>query len=139
MKAYGRVLLTIPTLLLAIPVFAQKASGTAVIWHDRSDAAALNLADGPGGKGREPGNDFRFSDESPTSPKFVVEDEHGTTWKVKLGEEAKSETAATRLLWAAGYDVDEDYYRPHIRVQGLPRLARGQEFVSHGDTVTGAR
>ena len=51
----------------------------------------------------------------------------------------KSETAAARLLWAAGYVVDEDYYRPQIRVQGLKRLARGQEFVSHGDTVTGAR
>jgi hypothetical protein len=141
MKAYGRVLFTIPALLLAIPVFAQGASGTAVIWHDRGDVAALNLADGRGGKGREPGTDFRFIEESRsgTSAKFVVEDEHGTTWKVKLGEEAKSETAATRLLWAAGYDVDEDYYRPQIRVQGLPRLARGQEFVSHGDTVTGVR
>jgi hypothetical protein len=141
MKAYGRVLSTIPALLLAIPVFAQQASGTAVIWHDRGDAAALNLGDGRGGKGREPGTDFRFIEESRsgTSAKFVVEDEHGITWKVKLGEEAKSETAATRLLWAAGYDVDEDYYRPEIRVQGLPRLARGQEFVSHGDTVTGVR
>ena len=60
-------------------------------------------------------------------------------WKVKLGEEARSETAASRLLWAAGYVVDEDYYRSQIRVRGLPRLARGQEFVSNGNTVTGAR
>src|SRR6185503_10581804 len=45
----------------------------------------------------------------------------------------------TRLLWAAGYVVDEDYYRPGIRVVGLPRLARGQEFVTDEGVVTGAR
>ena len=95
---------------------------------------------GSGGKDHEPGTNFKFIEESSTgtSPKFEVEDENGITWKVKLGEEVKSETAATRLLWAAGYFVDDDYYRPQIHVQGLKRLARGQEFVS-GDTVTGVR
>ena len=103
-----------------------------MIWHDRGDAAALDLVGGSGGKAHEPGSSLRFIEESEsgTSPKFEVEDEHGVRWKVKLGEEAKSETAATRLLWAAGYVVDEDYYRPGIRVVGLPRLARGQEFVT---------
>ena len=112
-----------------------------MIWHDRGDIAALDLVGGPGGKDREPGVDFTFLKESDggTSPKFDVQDEHGTRWKVKVGEEAKSETAATRLLWAAGYLVDEDYYRPRIHVRGLPRLARGQEFVSAGDIVNGVR
>jgi hypothetical protein len=138
---YERVLPVVAALLLAMPVFGQEAGRTAVIWHDRGDAAALDVVSGAGGKDREPGTDFRFIEESQsgTSAKFVVEDEHGTTWKVKLGQEAKSETAATRLLWAAGYVVDEDYYRPYIRVLGLKRLARGQEFVTHGDTVTGVR
>jgi len=75
---------------------------------------------------------------SGTSPKFLVEDERGVRWKVKLGEEGKSETAAARLLWAAGYIVDEDYYRAEIRVRELTRLARGQQFVS-GNTISGAR
>ncbi len=112
-----------------------------MIWHDRGDAAALDLVGGPGGRAHEPGEQLRFIEESDsgTSPKFEVEDEHGVRWKVKLGEEARSETAATRLLWAAGYVVDEDYYRPGIRVLGLPRLARGQEFVTGGGIVTGAR
>ena len=112
-----------------------------MIWHDRGDAAALDLAGGPGGRAHEPGEQLRFIEESNsgTSPKFEVEDEHGVRWKVKLGEEARSETAATRLLWAAGYVVDEDYYRPGIRVVGLPRLARGQEFVTDEGVVTGAR
>ncbi len=132
---------TVLALCLAVPTFAQQAKSTAVIWHDRGDSASLDLVGGPGGKAHEPGSVLRFIEESETgtSPKFEVEDEHGVKWKVKLGEEAKSETAATRLLWAAGYVVDEDYYRPGIRVVGLPRLVRGQEFVTDEGVVTGAR
>ena len=141
MRVFGRVVATLLAICLSPPVLAQQAGRTAVIWHDRGDIAALDLVGGPGGKDRGPGQDLRFIAESPdgTSPKFEVEDEHGITWKVKLGEEAKSETAATRLLWAAGYVVDEDYYRPEIRVLGLTQLARGREFVSPGGIVTGAR
>ena len=141
MRIDAMVLSTIPALLLATPLFAKEAGRTAVIWQDHGDAAAPSLVGGPVSAEREPGTDFRFIKESTsgTSPKFEVEDEHGTTWKVKLGEEAKTETAATRLLWAAGYVVDVGYYRLHMRVKGLTRLARGQEFVSNGDTITGAR
>ena len=132
---------TVLALCLAVPTFAQQAKSAAVIWHDRGDAASLDLVGGPGGKAHEPGSVLRFIEESETgtSPKFEVEDEHGVRWKVKLGEEAKSETAATRLLWVGGYVVDEDYYRAGIRVVGLPRLTRGQEFVSEEGLVSGAR
>jgi hypothetical protein len=135
------VVSTLFALCLSLPVLAQQASRTPVIWHDRGDVAALDLVGGTGGKDHGPGSDLRFIAESPggTSPKFRVEDEHGTKWKVKLGEEAKSETAATRLLWAVGYVVDEDYYRSEIHVRGLTRLARGQEFVSPGGVIIGAR
>jgi hypothetical protein len=137
----GLALSTALALCLAIATSAQQPGRAAVIWHDRGDAAALDLVGGPGGRAHEPGEQLRFIEESDggTSPKFEVEDEHGVRWKVKLGEEARSETAATRLLWAAGYVVDEDYYRPGIRVVGLPRLARGQEFVTDEGVVTGAR
>ena len=64
-------------------------------------------------------------------------DEQGVLWKVKLGQEPQSETAATRLLWAAGYFVDEDYYMAEFRVMGCrsctvagslcPRTARSTE------------
>jgi hypothetical protein len=133
-------LTTIAVLLLAAPLDAQDSRTAAVIWHDRGNVAALDLTTGPGGRANEPGVDFTFIEESAsgTSPKFVVEDEHGVRWKVKLGEEGRSETAAGRLLWAAGYIVDEDYYRVAIQVRGLTRLARGQQFVS-GNTIAGAR
>jgi hypothetical protein len=57
---------------------------------------------------------------------------------VKLGEEAKPETAATCLLWAAGYFSDVTYYHPTLHVTGLPKLHRGQNYVS-GNVVRGAR
>ena len=74
-----------------------------------------------------------------TSPKFDVKDAQGVKWRVKLGEEPQAETAATRLLWAAGYFVDEDYYLPQMKVEGLPKLHRGREFVTDDGIVRRAR
>jgi hypothetical protein len=133
-------LIALSVLVVSLPAAAQNVPSGAVIWHDRGDPSALNLLSGPGGPARDPGTNFRFIKESSdgTSPKFEVEDEHGVTWKVKMGPEVRSETAAARLLWAAGYSVDEDFYRPSIVVRGLVPLARGKEFVS-GNTVSSVR
>ena len=111
------------------------------IWHERVDVSSLNLMDGPGGPEHRPGSHFKFLKESKsgTAPKFEVEDENGLKWKVKLGEEARPETAAARLLWAAGYFVDEDYYRSEIHVDGMQRLSRGRNFVHKDGTVVNVR
>jgi hypothetical protein len=140
MRVSRTVVSIIAAMFLALPAFAQPVASSPAIWHDRGDISALDLLSGSGGKSHEPGSRFKFLKESSagTSPKFEVTDENGIKWKVKLGEEVKSETAATRLLWAAGYFVDDSYYRPQIQVQGMPPLARGQEFVS-GDVVTNVR
>jgi hypothetical protein len=128
-------------LFLALPAFAQQAGTAVALWRDRGDISALNLMGGPGGLDRQPGINFTFIKETTggTSPKFEVKDENGTQWKVKLGHEAKSETAATRLVWAAGYLADEDYYRPQIRVLGMKRLSRGREYLSGDGMVREAR
>ena len=141
MRFYEKIFSSLVVLFLALPSFAQQTGTTAALWHDGGDAAALDLLDGPGGKEHQPGTNLKFIEESKsgTAPKFDVEDENGVKWKVKLGPEVKSETAATRLVWAAGYFADEDYYRPEIRVQGMPRLSRGQQYVSDGGLVREAR
>ncbi len=141
MRNYKRIFSIILALFLALPVFAQQAKTTVALWRDRGDVAALDLLGGPGGKEHQPGTKFKFIEESKsgTAPKFDVEDENGAKWKVKLGPEVKSETAATRLVWAAGYFADEDYYRPQIRVQGMKRLSRGQKYVSDGGLVREVR
>ena len=115
--------------------------GPSVLWHDRGPMESLNLLYGPGGEQHQPTGKFTFvkEDKQGTAPKFEVIDEQGVHWKAKLGEETKAETAATRLVWAAGYFTDEDYYLPEIHVAKMPKLDRGQEFVSAGGVVRGVR
>jgi hypothetical protein len=141
MRDHKRIFFVIFALFLVLPAFAQQSGTTVALWRDRGGASALDLLGGPGGENSQPGTNFKFIKETKggTSAKFEVEDENGAKWKVKLGHEAKSETAATRLVWAAGYLVDEDYYRPQIRVQGMKPLSRGQEYVSDGGMVREAR
>ncbi len=130
------------------PIFARasRAVGnasvpSAALWSDRGDIRSLNLFYGPGGKKHQPTGKFTFvkEDKEGTSPKFDVVDEQGVHWRAKLGEESKSETAATRLVWAAGYFTDDDYYLPELRVDKLPRLDRGRQFVSADGVVHGVR
>lgn len=97
-------------------------NGQAVLWRDEMPVSARNLFYGPGGKEHEPHGPFTFlkKDTDASSPKFSVLDRDGVKWKVKLGPEVRSEIAATRLVWAAGYFTDEDYYLPELRVQSVP-------------------
>ena len=114
-----------------------------VLWRDPADIAQRNLFWGPGGKKHAPrGTVFSFVEENraASNPKFLVRDANGVEWKVKLGAEAKPETAATRLVWAAGYFADEDYYLPEIRVTGLPaKVKRGKQFLGPNGIMYGAR
>ena len=70
-----------------------------VLWRQPSDIRTLNLYYGPGGEAGQPRAPFHFieEDRDGTNPKFTVKDARGIKWKVKLGEEARPETAATRL------------------------------------------
>ena len=116
-------------------------SKAVVVWRDNANLAALNVLEGPGGLSQAPGTAFEFikASEGGTAPKFVVKDENGVHWKVKLGPEAKPETAASRLMWAAGYISDDDYYRPEIRVAGMKKVLHGAPYISEGGLVRGAR
>ncbi len=120
-----------------------KSDLPAVIWRDPGNISTLNLVYGAGGREHapDPNGRYTFEDEdmNGTSPKFYVKDSNGVRWQIKLGAEPESETAATRLVWAAGYFVDEDYYLAEVKVEGLPELRRGQRFVVNGDLVRGVR
>jgi hypothetical protein len=77
---------------------------------------------GPGGQEHQPHGPFTFikEDLDGSNPKFSVRDRDGVKWKVKLGAEAKPETVATRLVWAVGYNANEDYFLPVLRVDDMP-------------------
>src|SRR5262245_59692799 len=115
------------------------SSGDA-LWQVPGDIHKRDLFFGVGGQnGRAKGQlSYLHEDMGGTKPKFVVVDESGKRWKVKLGYEAQPEVVATRLLWALGYFTDEDYYEPSIKVDGMRHLRRGQGYVKQDGTVKGA-
>ncbi len=115
-------------------------TGTPVLWRDPGDISARDLRFGPGSAELAPRPPFTFVKEDPTgaSPKFRVKDANGVSWTLKYGIEAQSETVSTRLVWAMGYFAEEAYYLDRVEVANLPKLSRGQEFVS-GSTVRGVR
>ena len=60
-------------------------------------------------------------------------------WLLKIGEEAKPETAATHLVWSMGYLTDEDYYLPQIHVTDIPHLKRGNKEIPADGTIASVR
>ena len=112
----------------------------ALLWQNPGNIAGRDLLYGPGSPEMAPVGPFTFvkEDKSGESPKFEVRDGRGDSWTIKLGPEAQSETVSTRLVWAVGYFAEEAYYFDEVRVNNLPRLSRGRDYVV-GDTVRGAR
>lgn len=94
----------------------------AVLWREPTDIRKRDLFYGPGGPGHAPAGEFFFEAENHhgTQPKFIVRDQNNILWGVKLGPEARVETTATRLLWAAGYFTDEEYFLTELVITGVP-------------------
>ncbi len=116
-------------------------AGSAVMWREPTDIASRDLFYGPGSKDRLPHGKLKFikEDTKGVNPKFNVVDEDGTKWGVKFGNEAKPETAATRLVWAVGYFTNEDYYLADLAVGQLrQKMTRGQNLIE-GEKLQGAR
>jgi hypothetical protein len=109
------------------------------IWHDPGQISSLNLFYGQGGRHALPAGPFIFEaeDMNGTNPKFDVRDAQGRKWRVKLGDEARPEVVASRLLWATGYFVDDDYLVPEADIQNL-HLQRGASLSKNGH-ITDAR
>src|SRR5215471_1746071 len=117
-------------------------SGPWVLWRDSVDLESRDLFYGPGGKDHAPPTTFIFEKEDleGSNPKYVVRDKDQVKWKIKLGQEAQPETVASRLVWAVGYEANEDYFLPALRVEGLPaHLHRGRKLVGPDGTMQNAR
>ena len=117
------------------------AQAPAVLWREPTDIASRNLLFGPGGEEHKPQGTFTFvkEDLEGTNPKFVVQDQDGVKWKVKLGSEARPETVASRLVWAVGYFANEDFFVPGLHVVNMQHLKRGNNLVSRDGTVHDVR
>jgi hypothetical protein len=115
--------------------------GKPVAWKDPGNIAERNLLWGSGSKSGAPRPPFRFvkEDAKGTQPKVEVTDAAGEKWKVKFGKEVHAEIAATRLLWAFGYIVEETYFIPSGRIEGITRLGRAKQFISPDGAFQAAR
>src|SRR5438552_1963703 len=92
-----------------------------VLWREPSDIASRDLFWGQGGEAMKPNLSkvtFVADETMSYSTKYRVRDGSGNEWVVKLGPEAQSETAAVRLVWAAGYFADTTYLVPHVDIEG---------------------
>ena len=121
------VVLFITALLAAAPAAtAQKKPketprGRAVLWQMPPDISARDLFHGPGGEAGRPDLSrvtFVREETGGFSTKYRVKDGRGRVWVAKVGKEAQSETAASRLLWAAGYMTEVTYLAPRATSEG---------------------
>jgi hypothetical protein len=104
-----------------------------VLWRDPGQPSSLNLLYGQGGEDGQPIAPFHFVSEDlhGTNPKFDIRDARGTTWRVKLADEARPEVVASRLLWAVGYFVEDDYVLASADIENL-HITRGAALAPSG-------
>jgi len=95
-------------------------TGTPVMW-EKVDTSSLDLFAGPGGDALKPdltSITFISEEKGGHSQKFKIKDGAGHTWVAKIGDEAQSETAAVRLVWALGYKSEINYLVPILTIPG---------------------
>lgn len=99
-----------------------KTAGTPVLWSEPANIESLDMFYGSGGREGAPDPQDRFTflrrSKGGTSEKIIVRDQRGREWTVKFGPEARPETAASRIVWAAGYHTDDVYFVKQTRVEG---------------------
>ncbi|MCG3161745.1 MAG: hypothetical protein JMDDDDMK_02954 [Acidobacteria bacterium] len=123
-----------PCSVSVVPV----ANAQAVLWSEPADIECRDLFYGAGGPDGAPDPSAPFTfvrrSKSGTQKKIIVKDNRDREWTVKFGLEARPETTATRIVWAAGYHVDQDYFVPQARIVGAESFdARNVRFERRDD------
>jgi hypothetical protein len=119
---------------------APTQKGAPALWEDRGDIAKLNLVLGIGSEEGRPKPPLQFDkeDTTGTNPKIKVIDANGVKWNLKFDEEVHAEVAASRIAWACGYMVEESYFIPSGKVNGVTGLGRARKFVGSDGSFTNA-
>lgn len=106
------------------PIESPAAVDVAQLWQEPTGLEQRDLFHGPGGASLVPDASAPFTfvkeDRSGYSSGYDVRDASGILWAVKLGPEAQSEVAASRLLWAIGFHQPPTYYLPAWTMTGGP-------------------
>ena len=96
-------------------------NGAPVLWRAPNDIESRNLLIGSGGDAMKPNLSrvtYIEDKKGGTSTKYRVSDASGNIWIAKLGKEAQPDTAANRLIWAAGYEPEIAYFVPRLTIEG---------------------
>jgi hypothetical protein len=92
------------------------------LWVDPGNIRSRDLFHGAGGAALAPRASARYDvlkvDDKGFSAGYDVRDREGTEWSVKLGPEAQSEVAASRILWAIGYHQPPTYLLSDWQLSG---------------------
>jgi len=115
----------------------REVQGTPVLWRDPGAVASRDLFWGSGSADRAPKAPFTFiaEDVGGTNPKLRVRDAGGVEWSVKFAgaddykNEVHSEVAASRIVWALGYLVEENYFVPEGKIENVGTLKRAASVV----------
>lgn len=116
-------------------------SSSHVLWRDPGNVAALDVVGGPGGPDGAPAPPFTFVEEhgSGSQPCVSVTDARGRRWRVKWGNEVRSENFAVRLAWACGYFAETTYFVAEGKITGARDLQRAKACIGDDEGFTEAR
>jgi hypothetical protein len=92
------------------------------LWVEPADLAQRNLRWGPGSAQDAPATRAEYTvqarDRSGYSDGYDVVDRHQREWDIKIGKEAQTEVAVSRILWALGYHQPVTYYVTDWKLDG---------------------
>ena len=102
-----------------------------VLWRDPGDVAARDLRHGPGGTDFTPAPPFTFIEEhaSGSQPCVSVRDGRGRRWRVKWGDEVRSETFTVRFVWAVGYFAEITHFVAEGTIAEAKDLQRARACI----------
>jgi hypothetical protein len=111
------------------------------LWREPTSADSADLRFGPGGADHVPAPPFQFREEHFTGsqPCLSVRDARSRVWRVKWGDEAKSEAFAVRMASALGYFAEVTHYIAEGRIEDVGPLSRARSCVDDAGHFREAR
>jgi hypothetical protein len=112
-----------------------------VLWRDPGDVATRDLRHGPGGEDYLPQAPFTFLEEHSggSQPCVSVRDARGRRWRVKWGDEVRSETFTVRFAWAVGYFAEITHFVPSGTIEAVGELQRARSCIDEQCRFVDAR
>ena len=111
------------------------SASRARIWQPPDQRNRLNLVGQPSGADDPPSPPFMFLEEHAqgSQPCVSLRDARGRRWRVKWGDEVRSESFAVRFAQACGYFAPPTYFVPAGHIEGAAHLQRARSCVHDTD------